>query len=95
MNFKTKSIIVARKNRENESEGRPCFISMFDENDPHAKNISPKQILDFDNIQKIILKGFEVNYLLEGNDLVINNLTDVEIEQKPNGNLIVKGNQIL
>ena len=95
MIYKVKSIIIGRKKNEGkELLGRPCFISMFDTNDPHIKNISPKKILDFKSIKKVILKGFEVNYLLEGNDILVNNLSSLEIKQNPkNKHLILSGKQ--
>ena len=97
MNYKVKSIIIGRKKNESKSlQGRPCFISMFDINDPHIKNISPKKILDFKSIKKIILKGFEVNYLLEGNDILVNNLSSLVIQQnQKNGYLVLSGKQDL
>ncbi len=91
MRFEVKSILVGRK-KGNDDMVRPCFISMFDVNDPHKKNEVPKKILEFNKIHKIIIDKLEVNYLLPGNDLVINNLKYVAIKQE-GPHLIISGEQ--
>lgn len=94
MKFKTTSIIIARKNR-NKSCGdfnRPCFISLFDVNNPHKTSKSPKKIINFDNKHKIEIENLYINYLLAGNDLVINNLEFIDIKEKGE-HLIISGKQ--
>jgi len=93
MDYKTKSVILGRKKRENKDEAYPCFISMFDMNNPHTSGEVPKKILDFPLVHKVIIKGLDVNYLLEGNDLVINNLESIEIKVE-DGHIFVSGNQV-
>ena len=72
MMYKTKSVLIARKKRVREEDynHRPCFISLFDENDPHLNVQGPKKVIELN-----------VHYLLPGNDIVINNLTQVSIEE--------------
>ena len=62
----------------------------YDINNPHLTDKAPEKCLDFDKIHKIIIKGLDVNYLLQGNDLVINNLKEIEIKQNKE-HLIIKG----
>ena len=93
-----KSIIVGRKKREakdkeKDSLNRPCFVSLFDTNDPHKKNLEPLEILDFEGVHKIILSEMNIDYLLAGNDLVINDLEFIEIEKDSVGHLIINGKQ--
>ncbi|MFO7710971.1 MAG: hypothetical protein R6V53_04355 [Candidatus Woesearchaeota archaeon] len=81
MNYKTKSIIIGRKKRENETdEAYPCFVHLFDHNNPHTSGEVPKKMLDFPHTHKVIIKGLDLKYLLEGNDLVVNDLKEVDIE---------------
>ena len=82
MRYETKSIIIGRKKGEEGSDVKPCFIALFDVNDPHKKNVVPKEIVEYNNVHKIILKGFDVNYLLPGNDLVINDLIKMDLDTK-------------
>jgi len=81
MKYKTKSIIIGRMKRPSkEDEDYPCFINLFNMNDPHKSGKVPEKMLDFPTVHKIMIKGLDVNYLLPGNDLVINDLEFVEIE---------------
>lgn len=77
--YKAKSIIVGRKKGDDE-DVRPCFISMFNGNDPHKTGEVPFEVLDFDAIHKIIIQGLDVSYLLPGNDLVVNNLESFDVD---------------
>ncbi len=93
MKYKTKSVLIARKKSiEGDFNRRPCFISLFDENDPHLNAQGPREVVEFDKIHKVVIKGLNVDYLLPGNDIVINNLTEIEIEVT-NDYVYVKGKQ--
>lgn len=97
MKLTTKSIIIGRKPNQNENEDtRPCFISFFEENNPHLSTKVPNDIKEFVNVHKVVIKGLSVNYLLPGNDIVINDLEelDIEIENMHNGDhLHITGKQ--
>lgn len=54
----------------------------------------PKKIVNFDKIHKVIIEGLNVNYLLPGNDLVINNLQSIELRQDGE-HIHVRGKQTL
>lgn len=83
MKHTTKSIIIGRMKRPNkEEEVYPCFISLFDINDPHKTGEVPKKKLEYERIEKVIIKGLDINYLLAGNDLLINDLQEVEIDKE-------------
>lgn len=71
--YKAKSIIIGRKKGE-QDDVKPCFISMFNGNNPQKTGEVPFEVLDFEAIHKIIIEGMDVNYLLPGNDLVVNDL---------------------
>lgn len=94
MKYKTKSIIIGRKKSGDNPEVRPCFIALFDMNDPHKKNEVPAKIIDYDKIHKVVIKGLNINYLLPGNDLVINDLEFIHIKEDPNKpHLTITGEQ--
>ena len=95
MRYVTKSAIIGRKqHNEGDDQNRPCFVSLFKMNDPHKKNEVPDKILEFESIHKVIITGLDVNYLLPGNDLVINNLEHIDVkEDKEKPHLLVSGKQ--
>ena len=49
-------------------------------NDPHKSGQVPKKMLDFPKIHKVSIKGLDVNYLLPGNDIIVNDLESIEVE---------------
>ena len=83
MKYPTRSVLIARKKRTDleDYNHRPCFISLFDENDPHLNVLGPKKVIEFDRKHKIVIEGLDVHYLLPGNDIVINNLSEIHIEE--------------
>ncbi len=90
--YKARSVLIGRKKKFSEDiEDRPCFVSLFDINNPHISGKVPKKILDF-TAHKIIITDLNVNYLLAGNDLVINNLEYVEVNSDE-GHVYITGKQ--
>lgn len=93
MKYKTTSVLIARKKHyEDDFLRRPCFISFFDENNPHLSVIGPKDVIEYSRVHKVVIQGLDVNYLLPGNDLVINDLEEIEIEVRGD-HIYVKGKQ--
>jgi len=90
MKHKTKSAIIGRKKGDEDSKTRPCFVNLFNTNNPHLSKDVPNTCLDFDKIHKVIIKNKDVNYLLQGNDLVLNDLKEIEIKQEKE-HLTIKG----
>jgi len=79
--YETKSIIIGRKKgKEDKPDVRPCFISLFDKNDPHKDIKVPFEVLEFEEVHKIVIEGLDVNYLLPGNDIIINDLEHIEFK---------------
>ncbi len=93
MEYKTKSVIIGRmKRKDKEDDVYPCFVSLFDINDPHKTAEVPTKKLEFEDMHKIIIKNVDLNYLLAGNDLVINNLESIKIvDEEPH--LYIEGKQ--
>src|SRR3989338_6643499 len=72
MKYKTKSVLIARKKESGDDfSRRPCFISLFDENNPHLNTQGPKEVVEFEKIHKVVIKGLNIDYLLPGNDIVM------------------------
>ena len=93
MKYKTKSVLIARKKSyDDDFSRRPCFISLFEENDPHLSVKGPREVIEFEKIHKVVIKGLNVDYLLPGNDIVINDLTEIEVEEHDD-HVYVKGKQ--
>ena len=82
MKYKTKSILVTRMPRKGDSEFKTASIKLFKVNDPHKTTELPTKMLEYDNIEKILLKNLNIDYYLEGNDIIINNLQEIDIEKK-------------
>ena len=96
LKVKTKSAIIGKLKKESDYDGmdRPVFISLFDINDPHKTNKVPKKRYDFkEGIHKLIIKDLEVNYLLAGHDILINDLQELEFNKDKEGHLVITGKQ--
>ena len=93
--YKCKSVIIGRRfPREQIIDGEvvyPCFVNLCDFNNPHLSTRTPFKFLDF-MVHKVIIKGLVVNYLIPGNDIVINNLRSITVEKK-GPHLIISGDQ--
>jgi hypothetical protein len=94
MKYQAKSAIIGRMKREDkDDELYPCFVSLFDINDPHKTGEVPKEQIKFEQLHKIIIDDLDINYLLAGNDIVINNLEVIDVSYKP-PHLFIKGKQV-
>ncbi len=82
MKYTAKSIIIGRKKRKEGQEYSPCFIALFTANKPHRDGKVPDKILDFDEVRKVDVKGLDFEYQLEGSDIIIQDLTEVSIDEK-------------
>ncbi len=95
MKYKAKSLILGRMGKRDEDGKGPVFVRLFSVNDPHKTTEAPLKFLEFQKIQKIIIKGMDVNYLIGGSDIFANDLEEIEIEiqkGKPE-NLMIIGKQ--
>jgi hypothetical protein len=80
--FQVKSVMIGRKPGKDKEGLKSAFIGLFDENNPHLKGRAPFEVLDLPEVEKVRLHDLRnVSYYLMGNDLVINNLTEVTIKK--------------
>lgn len=92
MRVETKCIIISRKPREDDKTFKTASIAFFEKNDAHKLGIAPTQTKDFPDTEKVLLTGLDVSYYLEGNDLLINDLTSVTIDEQEKA-LLITGEQ--
>ena len=82
-NYKAKSAILSRKPGEDRDGLWTAFIGLFDENNPHLKAKAPFEVLEIAEIEKVRIHELRnISYYLMGNDIVINNLIELNIEVK-------------
>lgn len=94
MRYPTKSAIIGRMKRQSKDvDYHPCFISLFSVNDPHKSGKVPDKIVEFNAIDRIEINGLDINYLLGGNDLVVNELDYIEVDTDTNHRLHIWGKQ--
>jgi hypothetical protein len=95
MKYKTKSALIGRSGKRDDFGNGPVFIHLFKVNDPHKKTIVPDEFIDFQKIHKIVFKDLELNFLLAGSDILINDLEYLEIAEEKGklGNLLISGKQ--
>tara|TARA_B100000315_G_C14416631_1_gene513541 strand:- start:523 stop:813 length:291 start_codon:yes stop_codon:yes gene_type:complete len=78
--FQNKSIIISRKPGEDKEGFKTVQIALFEENNPHLKGKIPFKVLEYPKIEKVRIKKLEnISYYTAGNDLVINDLTELKI----------------
>ena len=81
-NYKAKSVTISRKPGKDREGLWSAFIGLFDENNPHLKGRAPKEVLEIKEIEKVRIHELRnVSYYLMGNDIVINDLTEVNFDQ--------------
>jgi hypothetical protein len=81
MQYKTKSAVIGRMKRKSEDDtGCPAFIHLHSINNPHQTSNVPDKMLDWPGVEKMTISGLDVNYLLAGNDLVINDLEYLDVK---------------
>lgn len=84
--------IVSRKPQNKVNDFKTAVIRFYDSNNPHKTGKFPSIEYEFTNIEKIRLKGLNISYYLEGNDLIINDLEELFLIHEDTL-LIIKGYQ--
>jgi hypothetical protein len=96
MKYKAKSALIGRSGKRDDNGNGPVYIHLFNQNDPHKSAAVPDKFVDeHTKIHKIMFKGLNVNFLLAGSDILINDLEYIEVDEDPKkkGNLIISGKQ--
>ncbi len=79
--YKAKSVTISRKPGKDKDGYWTAFIGLFNENNPHLKAKAPIEVVEIKEIEKVRIRDLRnISYYLMGNDIVINNLTYVNID---------------
>ncbi len=87
MEYKAKSLVFGRMPRKEGADFKTAFFKLYDKENPMSIEISsgfPSQELEFPNIEKINILNSNLEYYLEGNDLVFNKISSIKIVQDEN-----------
>ncbi|MFP4112072.1 MAG: hypothetical protein ACLFUO_03660 [Candidatus Woesearchaeota archaeon] len=82
MQYETKSALIARKKIDEDKYN--CIVNLFDINNPQESKEAPKTPLEFEDIDHVEIDCRKINFYLLGNDIVLNDLSSIEIEQDEN-----------
>ncbi|GEM_PF-2045072 len=100
MKYECKSVIMGKKStrrlghfliKEKYPETHPVFVNLCRKNDPHLTAEIPFKFLNFE-VHKIIISGLDVNYLVTGTDIVINDLEWIDVQAEGH-HLFIRGKQ--
>ena len=81
--YKVKSITVSKKPGGKEDNLRTAFIGLFQENNPHLIAKPPLKVIEIKDVEKVRFRDLRnVSFYLVGNDIVINDLTEINIDYK-------------
>ncbi len=79
--YSCKSVTISRKPGRDKDGLWSAFIGLFDMNNPHLKAKAPKEVLEIKNVEKVRIRDLRnISYYLMGNDIVINNLTQLKVD---------------
>lgn len=83
--YKAKSMTISRKPGENKEGLWSAFIGLFEENNPHLKAKVPVDVIEVRDIEKVRIRDLRnISYYLMGNDIIVNNLIEVNIDVEDN-----------
>ncbi len=83
--YKVKSITISRKPGKDKDGFWTAFMGLFDSNNPHLEAKNPIKVLEIKNVEKVRIHDLRnISYYLMGNDIVINDLTELNVDHKDN-----------
>ena len=83
MKYDVKSVVFGRRPRKNPDEYKTAFFMLYDCERPLGTDDFPKHDLEFANIEYVKLPQLDtIRYYLEGNDIVIEGISSIEITQE-------------
>ena len=80
--YDAKSAMIGRLPRKDGNEFKSATIKLFDIDSPHKTTEFPKHDLEYENIEKVRVRGLNPTYYLEGNDVVLNDLSKLTVTKK-------------
>lgn len=88
MKYDAKCILIGRKPR-GEHVYKTAFVKIFNVDDPFLPDVMPEKELDYANIREVVIKDFNVEYLLEGNDLLIRGVKSFSVTEDKDNKIII------
>jgi len=92
LQLKTTCAILSRKPAVGKDDFKTAVIGLYSDNNPHKSGKFPDVVYEYNNIEKVRIKGLNVSYYLEGNDIIINDLEELLIINEGQF-LVLKGYQ--
>lgn len=81
--YATKSLTLSRKPGKDRDGLWTAFIGLFEEKNPHLKGKVPTEVVEFKEVEKVRIHDLRnISYYLMGNDIVINDLSEVTLSYK-------------
>ena len=85
MKYDVKSVVFGRRPRKNPEEFKTAFFMLYNCDKPLGTDEFPVHDLEFPNIEFVHLPSSgNISYYLEGNDIVIEGISSIEIIQEDN-----------
>jgi|SRR3989344_2787521 len=83
--YNVKSVTISRKPGKDKDKPWTAFIGLFSENNPHLKGRAPIDVLEIKEVEKVRIHDLRnISYYLQGSDLVINDLSEVNLNKEGN-----------
>ena len=83
--YKVKSITISRKPGADKDGFKTAFLGLFESNNPHLEAKVPIKVLEIANVEKVRIHDLRnISYYLMGNDIVINDLRELNVDYKDN-----------
>jgi hypothetical protein len=93
--YKAKSVVVSRKPGKDKDGLWSAFIGLFEDNNPHLKAKTPMEVVEIPEVDRVRIRDLRnISFYLMGNDVVINNLVEINIEHE-DGIVTLTGTQDL
>lgn len=88
MKYNANCVLIGRKPRGSNLY-KTAFVKIFESDDPFSSNVLPKDELEFQNIKEVKIKDFELTYLLEGNDLLLQRVGSFTVTENKKENILI------
>ena len=86
MKYPAKSAIIGRMPRVGNNEFKTLFVKIFAITKPQMTGAFTEEELHFENCEKVVFDKCMPVYYLEGNDLILDDIDELEIIE--NGNVV-------
>ncbi|MBS3119893.1 hypothetical protein J4475_03655 [Candidatus Woesearchaeota archaeon] len=94
--YKCKSAIIGRMHKRSKKTTERldtllAFVNLCDKSNPIRNNVMPFKFLEFE-VQDVKIKGLDVDFMIDGSDIVLDNLSSLSLEVEDDV-LVISGEQ--